>query len=88
LISDPNAGVRRSALQVLQRLPFDEDIKSALIFVLAHDENPGLRVAAMNYLTAFAVDGYIPEQEYRDILDAGRQVGRDSRFLNRPQTHN
>ena len=87
LISDPNAGVRRRALEVLQRLPFDEDIKSALIFVLAHDENPGLRVAAMNYLTAFAVDGDIPEQEYRDILDAGRQTGRDERFRNRPQTY-
>lgn len=87
LVSDPNAGVRRRAMEFLQKLPFDEDIKSALIFVLAHDENPGLRVAAMNYLSAFAVDGDIPEKEYRDILDAGRETGRDSRLLNRPETY-
>ena len=87
LVSDPNAGVRRRALEVLQKLPFDEDIKNALIFVLAHDDNPGLRVAAMNYLTAFAVDGDIPEKEYRDILDAGREAGREHRMLNRPQIY-
>ncbi len=69
LISDPNAGVRRQALLALQELPYDDVIKETLMYVLAHDENPGLRVAAMNYLTAFTVDGDISEEEYFDILD-------------------
>lgn len=87
LISDPNAGVRRQALLVLQKMPFDDDIKRAMLFALSYDDNPGLRVAAMNYLAAYTVDGVIPEQEFEDILDAGRPAGKNRPDGNRPNTH-
>ena len=73
LVSDPNAGVRRQAFLALQKLPFDKEIKETLMFVLNHDENPGLRVAAMNYLTAITLEGKNSESAYYDILDTRRR---------------
>jgi hypothetical protein len=43
------------------------------MFVLNHDENPGLRVAAMNYLTAITLEGNNSESAYYDILDTRRR---------------
>ncbi len=49
--TDDNAGVRRQALLSLKKLPFDNEIRDALLFVLQSDKNPGMRVAAINYLS-------------------------------------
>lgn len=49
--TDDNAGVRRQALLSLKKLPFDNGIRDALLFVLQSDKNPGMRVAAINYLS-------------------------------------
>lgn len=48
--SDDNAGVRREALVSLDKLPFNNNIKEAMLYVLQHDKNPGMRVAAINFL--------------------------------------
>lgn len=48
--TDENAGVRREALLSLEKFPFDDAIKEALLFVLQKDKNPGMRVAAINIL--------------------------------------
>jgi hypothetical protein len=68
LISDPNAGVRKQALNVLQKLPFDDKIKKACLEVLKDDTNPGLRVAAMNTLTASAMNGLRADSELYEVL--------------------
>lgn len=57
LQSDENPGVRSEALRVLQRYPFDNDIRDALLHVLFHDANSGLRVAAVNALEMAKMDG-------------------------------
>jgi len=49
--SDDNAGVRREALLSLEKLPFDNDIRDAVLSVLQGDKNPGMRVAAINFLS-------------------------------------
>jgi hypothetical protein len=49
---DKNAGVRKEALDILQKYPMDDDMKAAFLQVLIRDENPGMRVAAMKYLGA------------------------------------
>ncbi len=49
--SDENAGVRREALLSLKKLPFDDEIKDALLFILQNDKNPGMRVLAINFLS-------------------------------------
>lgn len=48
--TDENAGVRREALLSLEKFPFNNTIKEALLFVLQKDKNPGMRVAAINIL--------------------------------------
>lgn len=49
---DKNAGVRKEALDILQKYPIDEETKAAFLQVLLRDDNPGMRVAAMKYLEA------------------------------------
>lgn len=49
--TDDNAGVRREALLSLKKLPFDNEVKDVLLFVLQKDKNPGMRVLAINYLS-------------------------------------
>ncbi len=48
--TDANTGVRREALLSLEKFPFSKIIKDALLFVLQNDRNPGMRVAAINFL--------------------------------------
>ncbi len=48
--SDENAGVRREALLSLERFHFVPEIKNAFLYVLQNDKNPGMRVAAINFL--------------------------------------
>lgn len=48
--TDENAGVRREALLSLEKLPFNTKIRGAFLFVLQNDKNPGMRVAAINFL--------------------------------------
>jgi hypothetical protein len=50
LKSDKNPGVRKEALAVLQKFPFDEEVKQAFLDVLMYDANSGLRIAAINAL--------------------------------------
>jgi hypothetical protein len=50
LNSDDNPGVRKKALEVLEKLPFDDEIKRAFLDVLVHDNNSALRIAAINAL--------------------------------------
>ncbi len=49
---DGNPAVRMEALKALLNFPFDNEINDALLFVLQHDKNSGLRVAAINGLAA------------------------------------
>ncbi|MEE8584443.1 MAG: HEAT repeat domain-containing protein [Acidobacteriota bacterium] len=57
LQTDRNDGVRKRALEALQRLPFDADVQQAFLYVLQYDPNPGLRVAVINALERAALDG-------------------------------
>ena len=64
--TDDNPGVRKEALEVLQKFPMDEEIKQALLFVLVHDRMAGMRVAAIKSLEA---EG----QRDKDVLNVLRQ---------------
>ncbi len=55
--TDDNVGVRREALFSLEKFPFDNTIKEALLGVLQHDQNPGMRVAAINILSGKELNG-------------------------------
>ena len=73
LQTDPNAGVRREALRVLQDLPFDTDIKDACLYVLGHDENPGMRVASINLLSGARLAGHPLGHDVYEFLNTTLQ---------------
>ena len=49
-IMDENPGVKREALKLLKKLPYDEDIKQSYIYVLSNDTSSALRITAINAL--------------------------------------
>lgn len=71
LKSDINAGVRKESLHALQKFPLDEEIKLTLLFVLNHDKNPGLRIAAINLLDSLRNSNLVPD---KDILEGFRNT--------------
>lgn len=75
--TDPNAGVRKQALYVLYRMPFDDDIKRACLDVLANDENEGLRIAAINMLAVAMLEGRLQGKEIVDAVGARLQGDRN-----------
>ncbi len=50
LKGDENPGVRKEALNALRNYPMDEEIKSGLLYVLTHERNAALRIAAIDAL--------------------------------------
>lgn len=56
--TDPNAGVRREGLYVLEGMPFDGDVEATCLYVLEHDDNPGMRVASLNLLSGARLSGH------------------------------
>ncbi len=64
LKSDENPGVRKEALEVLQKFPMDEEIKKAFLYVLLHDRNDGMRVSAIKGLELAAKT----DQEVLDVF--------------------
>ncbi len=67
-LADENVGVRRRALAVLQSMPRDQEIRQALIEVLIHDQNAGLRIAAINALESDALaQGPLDQETLRQL---------------------
>ncbi|HXK59898.1 MAG TPA: HEAT repeat domain-containing protein [Acidobacteriota bacterium] len=52
LKTDENNGVRRQALAALQNFPYDKQVRDALLYVLNHDSNPAMRIAAIDAISA------------------------------------
>jgi HEAT repeat protein len=59
LENDPNAGVRLKVAQVLKQLPLNGLIKNSLIHALLRDENPAVRIEAIEALNR----GSLTEEE-------------------------
>lgn len=57
LKNDNNAGVRRTALDVLKKYPYDDQIRDAILHTLSNDQNSGIRVAAINALAELKLEG-------------------------------
>lgn len=67
--NDPNDGVRKAAIEALLRYPPEREIRDGLVHVLLADENPGLRVAAVNGLSVMAAQGMAADQDMRGNLE-------------------
>jgi hypothetical protein len=68
LKTDENAGVRGEALKTLRHYPMDNDIRDAFLFVLTHDKNPGIRIAAINCLDSTRVVGASLDRGTLEVL--------------------
>ena len=66
---DDNPAVRKEALNVLVKYPFDEEIRDALLFVLSNDKNSGMRVSAINALADLKLQGTSIDDEMRTVLN-------------------
>ncbi len=70
--TDPNAGVRREGLYVLEGMPFDHDVEATCLYVLEHDDNPGMRVASLNLLSSARLSGHdVGPKVYDYLSDTG-----------------
>lgn len=68
LETDGNPGVRKQALQVLQKMPRDEKIQDALLYVLKNDDNDGLRIEAIKSLEKSIVTSQKVDQKVLNAL--------------------
>jgi len=68
LKDDKNAAVRLEALRGLSVYPYDEEIQAAYLFTLMHDQNSGLRIAAINQLDSASVAGSGKGEDVLKIL--------------------
>jgi hypothetical protein len=68
LKTDNNVGVRSETLKALKNFPLDDDIIHGILFVLTHDRNPGIRIAAINYLDSAKVAGRAIDQDILSVL--------------------
>ncbi len=66
---DNNPAVRMEALKALVNLPFGNDINEALLYVLQHDRNSGMRVTAINVLASVKSNGSEINQETINVLN-------------------
>lgn len=58
VMTDDNPGVRREALKLMKKFPYDESIKHAYLFVLTSDSSSALRIEALNSLIDAGKMGY------------------------------
>lgn len=65
--NDNNPAVRKEALRVLLGLPYDENIKETLLFVLMNDTNSGNRIMAINTIGTFT-SKVLTDQEILEVL--------------------
>lgn len=77
LKDDPNAGVRREALNTLIKFEPDAEVRSAFLNVLANDENPGLRIAAINALSNMQLNDVSIDNKITEVLNDAKNDEND-----------
>ncbi len=75
---DENPGVRKEAMKALRNVRIDEDIKQALLYVLANVTNEGLRIEAINSLSLAAIGEKGVNGELLNVLREKMQSDRNT----------
>lgn len=78
LKKDDNPAVRKEALIVLQKYPYDEELRDALLYVLANDTNSGMRVAAINALADWNQQKQILDEVLKQALTKNSKADRNT----------
>lgn len=76
--TDPNAAVRKEALNVLMKYPYDDQIRDAFLFVLQKDKNSGMRVSAINALADLKQQGNSIDDEIKNVLNKQAETAEDN----------
>ncbi len=66
---DSNPAVRREALKALLEYPYDNGTNDCLLYVLQHDNNSALRIAAINGLASAKLNGKNINEETLKVLN-------------------
>ena len=75
---DTNPAVRKEALNVLLKMPFDDEIRDGILFVLSSDKNSGLRVAAINALAELKFQGHTIDNITKTVLSKKAEMDNDN----------
>ena len=68
--NDPNPGVRREALKLMKKIPYDDEIKKTLLYVLQFDKNTSMRIESINLLMDAQKDGHTFNKDDLNIFRA------------------
>jgi hypothetical protein len=66
--NDPNPGVRHEALKLMKKIPYDDEIKKTLLYVLQFDKNTSMRIESINLLMDAQKDGHTFNKEDLNIF--------------------
>ncbi|MDP2036818.1 MAG: HEAT repeat domain-containing protein [Ignavibacteria bacterium] len=78
LKKDDNPAVRKGALIVLQKYPYDEEMRDAMLYILANDTNSGMRVAAINALADWNQQKQILDEVLKQALTKNSKADRNT----------
>lgn len=78
LKKDDNPAVRKEALIVLQKYPYDEELRDAMLYILANDTNSGMRVAAINALADWNQQKQILDEVLKQALTKNSKADRNT----------
>jgi HEAT repeats/Putative zinc-finger len=68
-VRDPsNPGLREDSVSLLSRHPQSAEIRGALVYLIGHDQDDGVRLKAMDGLKAFAADPEVRDALSRALL--------------------
>ena len=70
---DANPGVRREAIKLLQKFPYDEKLKETYLYVLLNDSTSGMRIEAINSLVQAKNNGHKFDQNEMSIFQKTMQ---------------
>ena len=65
---DDNPGVRREAIKLLQKFPYDVKLKETYLYVLLHDSTSGMRIEAINSLVQAKNNGHTFDKNEMSIF--------------------
>jgi len=68
IMMDNNPGVRREALKLMKKFPYDETFKQTLLYVVANDTSSGLRIEALNSLIEAGKQGHKLNQDELNLF--------------------
>jgi hypothetical protein len=86
VMTDENPGVRREALKLMRKLPYDVDVKRAFIYVLTTDTSSGLRIEAINALVDAGKNGITLDKNEIDLFKQKLQTDDNSYIRYRTKT--